>query len=238
VRAHAPRASDVVLEPGAADRRKFPIAIEVHLDLAFAVPPATVDRPHADHTAEETARSAQAVDDGEVVAHGCRVLAPERDVQVGGVRRQLVLQRVVDLEVQLRAPGRLVAELDAHAVAERHREVRVEPAPFRDDGEQRRVIDRPAVRRAEEIEQRHADARFREIVVEHVEQERAQLVGRRGRHGAPEMTDGARSLDVGEGDRRAGRDHSPGRALAAAVGSAARTSFTRRVLERDRTRLE
>ena len=48
-----PRAADVVLEAGAADRRQVGVAVAVHLHLALAVPVGVVDDAHADVAAEE-----------------------------------------------------------------------------------------------------------------------------------------------------------------------------------------
>ncbi len=160
VRAESPRAADVVLEPGAADRRELGVAVAEDLDLAFAVPGARVDDAYADAAAEEAARAAEVVGDHEVAAHDGRVLAPERHVQDTELGRQLRLQRVVDLEVEHRAPRTAVDDFDAHLPAERHRHVGVEAAAFLRGRQRRRVRDRSPVRQHEEVEARHGDARL------------------------------------------------------------------------------
>ena len=75
--AEAPRRADVVLEPGAADRRPFAVPVAVNLHFPLAVPDAFVEHPHADRAAEEPARAAEPFGDHEVLLHDRRVLAAE-----------------------------------------------------------------------------------------------------------------------------------------------------------------
>src|SRR5438445_11304388 len=110
---HAPRAADIVLEAGPADRRQLAVAVTEDLHLALAVPHAAVERPDADHAAEKSSRPDEAVGDDEIALHRRRVLTAEGRVQQPGIVRQRGLEREVQLEVALDVTGRTIVELDA-----------------------------------------------------------------------------------------------------------------------------
>ena len=159
VRAHPPCAPDVVLEARATDRRQLVVAVAEDLDLAFAVPVARVDHTDADRAAQEATRSLEAVDDDEVALLHGRVLSPERHVQVS----HAVVERpegVVDLVVEDDRALPAVGRHDAHVLAERHRHVAVEAASLLHGMERGVVLDRASVRQAEEVDERHRDARL------------------------------------------------------------------------------
>ena len=88
-----------------------------------------VQDPDADVAAEESAGTGEPVGDHEVLAHHRRVLATERRVQDPGVGRH-GSEREVDLVVEIGRAFRVIDELDAHVLAERHRDPRVETAAF------------------------------------------------------------------------------------------------------------
>ena len=125
MRAHPPRAPDVVLEARATDRRQLVVAVAEDLHLAFAVPVAGVDHTDADRAAEEAARSLEAVDDHEVALLHRGVLPAEPHMQVSGVFVERP-ERVVDLVVEDDRALAAVRRHDAHVLAERHGHVAVE----------------------------------------------------------------------------------------------------------------
>ena len=236
--AQAPRAPDVVLEPGAADRGELGVAVAVHLQLALAVPHALVEHAHADVAADEPTGPGEAVGDDEVAPQHGRVLATERGVQEAARVGARGLERVVDLVVEQHRRGRRVRDLDAHVLRERHREIRVEPSPFLRRRERRRVPHRAPVWHAEEVEARHRHARLGGAVVEHLHPQRAHRLGRGGRKRHPEVAQRSRPVEIGEHDRLAGRDRRARPTLAAVVGLAAGAARTGRVLEGDRPAVE
>ena len=94
------------------------------------------------------------------------------------------------------------------------------------------------MREPEEVDDRHRDARLGRVVVEHLEQQAAQALGRRRRDGHPQVTDDSRPVDVREHDPLAGPDAPVRCALPSAVCGPARAAGTRGVLERDRAGIE
>ncbi len=238
VRRHPPRRPNVVLEARPADRRELRVAVAVHLHFAFAVPVARVDRPDADRAPEEPPGPAQPLRDDEVTAHRRRVLPPERHVQVARVVGNRRLERVIDLVVEHRRARVPVRQLDADAVAKRHREVRVETAPFLHRRQRREVRHRPPVRQPEEVHHRHRDARLRRIPVVDLHPQAAHDVRRRRRERHPDVANRPRTLDVRQHHFLARRQYLRRRALAPAVSRAPGAARTRRVLEGGRARIQ
>ena len=191
---------------------------------------------------EITTGTAQAVEDDEVAPERGRVLAMEHRVQPSALTGARTEQHVGLVVEQCDFVG-CVDVLDPDATIERHRDAALETEALVGGGEGRRVRRGHSVHDAEEVERGHADGRLVEVVVEDLEDLRAQERRRRSIERAqradrePEVCDASGADEIREDNSLTGAEDAIGGALAAVGRRTALAPLPRRVLERDRPAL-
>ena len=120
------RTAEIILGSGAANRRKFLIAIHEELDLAFA-PPARAVRAPGHIGSDVLSLSANAVENRIILFIRDRIDTPELSMQVAHVCRNLS-QRVIDLVIQDHILFIDIGHRNLVALAKRHLPVAVKSA--------------------------------------------------------------------------------------------------------------